>query len=49
MFNEKKSPEKSDYIFIISIVENAGLMGMRLPKPVFKAIDILNDKEKENE
>ena len=33
----------------ISIVENAGLMGMRLPKPVFKAIDILNDKEKENE
>ena len=32
----------------ISIVENAGLMGMRLPKPVFKAIDILNDKEKEN-
>ena len=33
----------------ISIVENAGLMGMRLPKPVYKAIDILNDKEKENE
>ena len=33
----------------ISIVENAGLMGMRRPKPVFKAIDILNDKEKENE
>ena len=33
----------------ISIVENAGLMGMRLSKPVFKAIDILNDKEKENE
>ena len=33
----------------ISIVENAGLMGMRLPKPVFKAIDILNDKEKEND
>ena len=33
----------------ISIVENAGLMGMRLPNPVFKAIDILNDKEKENE
>ena len=33
----------------ISIVANAGLMGMRLPKPVFKAIDILNDKEKENE
>ena len=33
----------------ISIVENAGLMGMRLPKPVYRAIDILNDKEKENE
>ena len=33
----------------ISIVENAGLMAMRLPKPVYKAIDILNDKEKENE
>ena len=33
----------------ISIVENAGLMGMRLPKPVYKAIDILNDKEKEND
>ena len=34
---------------VISIVENAGLMGMRLPKPVFRAIDILNDKETENE
>ena len=34
---------------IISIVENAGLMGVPLPKIVYKAIDILNDKEKENE
>lgn len=34
---------------IISIVENAGLMGVPLPKVVYKAIDILNDKEKENE
>lgn len=33
---------------IISIVENAGLMGVPLPKIVYKAIDILNDKEKEN-
>ena len=33
----------------ISIVENAGLMGMPLLKPVYKALDILNDKEKENE
>ena len=33
---------------IISIVENAGLMGVPLPKVVYKAIDILNDKEKEN-
>ena len=34
---------------IISIVENAGLMRVPLPKIVYKAIDILNDKEKENE
>lgn len=34
---------------IVSIVENAGLMGVPLPKIVYKAIDILNDKEKENE
>ena len=34
---------------IISIVENAGLMGVPLPKAVYRAIDILNDKEKENE
>lgn len=33
---------------IISIIENAGLMGVPLPKIVYKAIDILNDKEKEN-
>ena len=33
----------------ISIVENAGLMGVPLPKAVYRAIDILNDKEKENE
>lgn len=34
---------------VISIVENAGLMGVPLPKAIYKAIDILNDKEKENE
>ncbi len=34
---------------VISIGENAGLMGVPLPKIVYKAIDILNDKEKENE
>ena len=34
---------------VISIVENAGLMGVPLPKAVYRAIDILNDKEKENE
>lgn len=34
---------------VISLVENAGLMGVPLPKVIYKAIDILNDKEKENE
>ena len=34
---------------VISIVENAGLMGVPLPKAIYKAIDILNDKQKENE
>ena len=34
---------------VISIVENAGLMGVPLPKAVYRAIDILNEKEKENE
>jgi toxin secretion/phage lysis holin len=29
----------------ISITENAGLMGVPLPKVIVKAIDILNDKE----
>ena len=33
---------------IISIVENAGLMGIPLPKIVYKAIDILTEKGKEN-
>ena len=32
---------------IISIVENAGLMGIPLPKIVYKAIDILTEKGKE--
>ena len=32
---------------LISIVENAGLMGMPLPKVLYKAIDILNAKEDE--
>lgn len=30
---------------VISIVENAGLMGMPLPEPVMKAIEILKHKE----
>ena len=29
----------------ISITENAGLMGVPLPKVIQRAIDILNDKE----
>lgn len=32
---------------VISIGENAKLMGMRLPKPVYRAIDVLNEKENE--
>ena len=34
---------------IISILENAKLMGIPLPKIVYKAIDILNDRENEKE
>ncbi len=29
---------------VLSIVENAGLMGIKLPKPVLKAIEVLHDK-----
>ena len=29
---------------LISIIENAGLMGIEVPAPIMKAIDILNDK-----
>lgn len=29
---------------LISIIENAGLMGMRIPKPILNAIDILKKK-----
>ena len=29
---------------LISIVENAGLMGLPLPKPIMKALDVLRDK-----
>ena len=34
---------------LISIVENAGLMGLPLPDAIKKAIDILQDKVKEGE
>ena len=34
---------------LISIVENAGLMGLPLPDVIKKAIDILQDKTKEGE
>ena len=33
----------------ISIVENAGLMGVPIPKVIIKAIDVLRDKAKETE
>ena len=33
----------------ISIIENAGLMGINIPKVLRDAIDILNEKEKEYE
>ena len=33
----------------ISIVENAGLMGVPLPKAVYRAIDILNERSEPNE
>jgi phage-related holin len=32
----------------ISITENAGLMGVPLPKVIVKAIDILNNKEEKS-
>lgn len=34
---------------LISIVENAGLMGVPLPKVIIKAIEVLQGKENENE
>ena len=30
---------------VISFLENAGLMGISLPKVLYKAIDVLKDKE----
>lgn len=33
----------------ISITENAGLMGVAIPKPILKAIDILKQKEGETD
>lgn len=33
----------------ISIMENAGLMGIKMPKPLMKAIDVLKAKEDEEE
>ena len=30
---------------LISIIENAGLMGMYIPAPIIKAIDMLKDKK----
>lgn len=33
----------------LSIIENAGLMGVPLPEPIVKAIDILTNKRKEDE
>lgn len=34
---------------IISITENAGLMGVPIPKPIMNAIDILKSKEDEDD
>ena len=34
---------------LISIIENAGLMGLPLPKALTDAIEVLKSKEKENE
>ena len=34
---------------LISITENAGLMGVPIPEPIVKAIDILQDKTKVDE
>ena len=33
----------------ISIIENAGLMGIPIPNPIIKAIDVLKSKEDEYE
>ncbi len=33
---------------VISITENAGLMGVPIPKPILKAIDILRQKSEED-
>lgn len=33
----------------LSIIENAGLMGVPLPEPIVKAIDVLTNKRKEEE
>lgn len=33
----------------LSIIENAGLMGVPLPDPIVKAIDVLTNKRKEDE
>lgn len=33
---------------VISITENAGLMGVTIPKPILKAIDILKQKSEED-
>jgi toxin secretion/phage lysis holin len=32
---------------LISIVENAGLMGVAIPKPILRAIDVLKQKEED--
>lgn len=29
---------------VVSILENCGEMGMRLPKPLIKALDVLDDR-----
>ena len=33
----------------ISIIENAGLMGLPLPDAIMRAVDVLNEKAKENQ
>ena len=34
---------------IVSLIENAGIMGVPIPKQITKAIDLLRDKEDNNE